>query len=69
MSLHVDDGNGTFDQNDDFNLFKGGSAADNQRTIKAVVRNGSGVPMQGVTVTFGSDSPDEVTFTPSSTGS
>jgi len=69
LALHVDDGNGTFDQNpDDFNLFKSGSATDNQRTIKAVVLGGSGVPLQGVTVAFGSDSPDEVTFTPSSTG-
>ena len=62
MSLHVDDGNGTFDQEDDFNLFKSSSATDNQRTIKAVVKDGSGSPLANVDVTFGSDSPDEITF-------
>jgi hypothetical protein len=64
LDLLVDDGIGTFDQIEDFQLFKGGSATDNQRTIKAVILDGSGTPMQGVTVTFGSDSPAEVTFTP-----
>jgi hypothetical protein len=66
MSLHVKSAaNDTFDETEDLQLFKGGSAADNQRTIKAVVFNSSGVPAPNVTVTFGSDSPDEVTFTPS----
>lgn len=62
IALHVDDGNGTYDQPEDFNLFKGGSSADNQRSIKAVVKNGFGQPVSGATVFFTSDSPNEVTF-------
>jgi hypothetical protein len=62
IALHVDDGVGEPDQSDDFRLFKDGSATDNQRTVKAVVRSGSGLPISGATVIFGSDSPAEVTF-------
>jgi hypothetical protein len=62
MSLHVDDHIGAPDQDDDFKLFKNSSAADNQRTIKAIILNGSGGPLANVDVTFGSDSPNEVTF-------
>ena len=62
IALHVDDGNGIPDQPDDFNLFKLGSPTDNQRSVRAVVRNGFGQPISGATVLFGSDSPTEVTF-------
>jgi hypothetical protein len=62
LELQVDDGNGAFNQDDDFKLFKSGSSTDNQRTIKAIILDGSGIPLANVDVTFGSDSPDEVTF-------
>ncbi len=62
LELQVDDGNGTFNQDDDFILFKSGSSADNQRTIKALILDGFGMPMANVDVTFASDSPNEVTF-------
>ncbi len=63
VTLHVDDGDGTYDQPADFDLLK--TPGDNQRTIKAVVLDGFGVPLAGRSVTFGSDIPNEVTFTPS----
>jgi len=63
LTLHVDDGDGTYDEPADFELLK--TSSDNQRTIKAVVLDGFGVPLSGVAVTFGSDLPGEVTFTPS----
>jgi len=58
----VDDGDGTYDEPADFDLLK--TPTDNQRTIKAVVLDGFGVPLAGRSVTFGSDIPNEVTFTP-----
>jgi hypothetical protein len=60
LTLHVDDGDGKYDEPADFDLLK--TSGDNARTIKAVVRDGFGVPFSGVQVTFGSDSPSEITF-------
>ena len=60
LTLHVNDGSGSYDEPADFDLLK--TSSDNTRTVKAVVRDGFGVPFSGVAVTFGSDSPDEVTF-------
>ncbi|MFZ3137197.1 MAG: hypothetical protein WA126_07395 [Thermodesulfovibrionales bacterium] len=60
LTLHVNDGNGSYDEPADFDLLK--TSGDNTRTIKAVVLDGFGVPFSGVSVTFGSDSPGEVTF-------
>ena len=54
LSLHADDGDGTFDEPADFILLKG--ANDNQRTIRADVLQGSS-PVLGATVTFGTDLP------------
>ena len=55
LSLHVDDGNGTFDQTADFTLFK--TAGDNQRIIRADVLDGSGNRVVNADVTFGADRP------------
>ncbi|MBM4144649.1 MAG: hypothetical protein FJ240_00005, partial [Nitrospira sp.] len=61
LKLHVKDAtNETYDEPEDFNLLK--ASGDNTRTVKAVVRDGFGAPFSGVAVTFGSDSPGEVTF-------
>jgi hypothetical protein len=63
IRLHVyDSTNDIPDEIDDFNLFKGGNASDNRRSIKAVVKDGFGRPISGATVFFGSDSPANVTF-------
>jgi hypothetical protein len=55
LSLHVDDGNGTFDQTADYTLFK--TAGDNQRVLRADVLDGAGNRIVNATVTFGSDRP------------
>jgi len=60
LKLHVDDGDGTYDEPDDYELFK--TSGDTQRTIKAVLLDGFGRPLSGKSVTFGSDSPNEVNF-------
>ena len=60
LALHVNDGSGSYDEPADFDLLK--TSSDNTRTVKAVVRDGFGKPFSGVAVTFGSDSPGEVTF-------
>ena len=61
LTLHVKDAtNDTYDEPADFELFK--TSSDNQRTIKAVLRDGYGRPLSGKSVTFGSDSPNEVSF-------
>ena len=63
IRLHVyDSTNDIPDEPDDFNLFKGGNASDNRRSIKAVVKDGFGRPVSGATIFFGSDSPSNVTF-------
>lgn len=54
LTIHVDDGDGIPDEDDDFNLFK--TADDNQRTITAVVLNSSRNPVPSSLVTFGADS-------------
>lgn len=59
LTLDVDDGDGIFDEPNDFHLFK--NSSDNQRIIRATVLDGSGNPVFGATVTFGADS-DEATF-------
>lgn len=60
LKLHVDDGDGTYDEKPaDFELFKT-PPGDNERTIKAVLLDGFGRPLQGKSVLFGSDSPNEV---------
>lgn len=59
MTLHVDDGNGVYDEVADYSLFK--TSGDDTRIIKARVLDGYGNPIALSQVTFSSDTTD-VTF-------